>query len=144
MMFAFPQNVIFKSITTQEGLSSNDVNCLIQDKFGFIWIGTDNGLNRFDGTEFKIFRNKQNNTNSISDNGIWSLYEDRIGNIWIGTKGGVVNKYSPEYETIEHIKLAEKGSTSNSITAILEDNNGSIWIGTYSQGLLTITHQQRK
>jgi signal transduction histidine kinase/ligand-binding sensor domain-containing protein/DNA-binding response OmpR family regulator len=144
VMFAYPQNVIFKSITTQEGLSSNDVNCLIQDKFGFIWIGTDNGLNRFDGTEFKIFRNKQNDSNSISDNGIWSLYEDRSGNIWIGTKGGVVNKYSPEYETIEHINLTEKGSTSNSITAILEDNNSSIWIGTYSQGLFNYNPSTKK
>lgn len=141
---SYPQNAIFKSITTQDGLSSNDINCLIQDKFGFIWIGTDNGLNRFDGTEFKIFRNRQNNSNTISDNGIWSLYEDRSGNIWIGTKGGVVNKYSPESEKIEHIRLTEKGSSSNSITAILEDNNGSIWIGTYSQGLFNYNPSTKK
>ena len=62
---------------------------------GFIWIGTDNGLNRFDGTNFKVYRHQQNKSNSISDNSIWSLYEDREGNIWIGTKGGTLNKYFP-------------------------------------------------
>ena len=131
----FPQNVIFKSITTEEGLSSSDVNCLIQDKLGFIWIGTDNGLNRFDGSEFRVFRNNPNNTNSISDNSIWALFEDRNGNIWIGTKGGNLNKYSPGSEKIELIKIGDNKSASNSITAILEDSRGSIWVGTYSQGL---------
>lgn len=132
---SYPQKVIFKSITTQEGLSSSDVNCLIQDKLGFIWIGTDNGLNRFDGSEFRIFRNNQNNNNSISDNSIWALYEDHNSNIWIGTKGGNLNRYSPESEKIELIKLGDNKSASNSITAIFEDKNGAIWIGTYSQGL---------
>lgn len=131
----FPQNVIFKSITTEEGLSSSDVNCLMQDKLGFIWIGTDNGLNRFDGSEFRVFRNNPSNTNSISDNSIWALFEDRNGNIWIGTKGGNLNRYSPVSEKIELIKIGDNKSASNSITAILEDSRGSIWVGTYSQGL---------
>ena len=131
----FPQNEIFKSYTVEDGLSSSDINCIFQDKSGFIWIGTDNGLNRFDGSEFKIFRNKQKNQNSISDNSVWSLFEDRNGNIWIGTKGGILNKYSPASEKFEHIKLSDNKLSENSITAILEDNDGLIWIGTYSQGL---------
>lgn len=131
----FPQNEIFKSYTVEDGLSSSDINCLIQDKSGFIWVGTDNGLNRYDGVEFKVFKNKQKNQNSISDNSVWYLFEDRNGNIWIGTKGGILNKYSPASEKFEHIKLSTNKLSENSITAILEDKDGLIWIGTYSQGL---------
>ena len=127
--------MIFKSLTVEKGLSSSDVNCLIQDKLGFIWIGTDNGLNRYDGSEIKVYRNKQNNSNSISDNSIWSLYEDRKGNIWIGTKGGILNKYAPIDDKFERIRLDENKYIENSITSILEDKQGFLWIGTYSQGL---------
>ena len=133
--FLYPQNEIFKSFTVEDGLSSSDVNCVIQDRMGFIWIGTDNGLNRYDGSEFKIFRNKQNDNKSISDNSIWSLFEDRDGNIWIGTKGGTLNKYFPKTESFNQIRLSENKLAENSITAILEDKVGDIWVGTYSQGL---------
>jgi signal transduction histidine kinase/ligand-binding sensor domain-containing protein/DNA-binding response OmpR family regulator len=134
-ILSFPQNANFKSYTAEDGLSSSDVNCLLQDKVGFLWIGTENGLNRFDGVGFKIFRNRQNNSNSISDNSVWSLYEDRNGFIWIGTKSGVLNKYSPETEKFEQIKFVDHSLSQNSITAILEDKAGMIWLGTYSQGL---------
>ncbi len=133
--FFYPQHEIFKSIAAENGLSSSDINCLLQDKLGFIWIGTDNGLNRFDGSDIKVFRNNQNSASSISDNSIWALFEDRKGNIWIGTKAGILNKYSTEYEKFEQIKFYDNTISENSITAILEDNNGIIWIGTYSQGL---------
>ena len=63
--FCYSQNPIFKSLTVENGLSSSDINCLIQDKLGFIWIGTDNGLNRYDGSTFKVYRNKQNNNNFL-------------------------------------------------------------------------------
>ena len=137
--FCYSQNPIFKSLTVENGLSSSDVNCLIQDKLGFIWIGTDNGLNRFDGTNFKVYRHHQNKSNSISDNSIWSLYEDKEGNIWIGTKGGTLNKFSPISEKFEQIILNENKFNENSITSILEDNAGTIWVGTYSQGLFQLS-----
>ncbi len=133
--FNYSQNLLFKSVTVEDGLSSSDANCIIQDKLGFIWIGTDNGLNRFDGAHFKVYRNNQNNPNSISDNSIWSLFEDRSGNIWVGTKGGVLNKYIPALDKFERIRLNENIYTENSITSILEDSESLIWIGTYSQGL---------
>ncbi|HQJ46663.1 MAG TPA: two-component regulator propeller domain-containing protein, partial [Ignavibacteriaceae bacterium] len=82
------QNKLFKSLTVQEGLSDEDINCIIQDKKGFLWIGTESGLNRYDGYEFKIFKYNQNDKNSLPNNSIWSLYEDKKGNIWIGTKSG--------------------------------------------------------
>lgn len=129
------QKQLFQSLTVQDGLSDGDVNCIIQDQKGFLWIGTESGLNRYDGYEFKVFKYNHNNPNSISHNSIWSLYEDRKGNIWIGTKSGELNKYSPDTETFTRIKLSEDAGVENSITSILEDLKGNIWIGTYSKGL---------
>ncbi|HCY77413.1 MAG TPA: hypothetical protein DHV28_15965 [Ignavibacteriales bacterium] len=140
----YPQGEIFKSLTADNGLSSSDINCLLQDKIGYIWIGTDNGLNRYDGSDIKVYRNKQKGLNSISDNSIWSMFEDRIGNIWIGTKGGILNKYSPEFEKFEHYKLDAPGNNENSITSIIEDRNGNIWVGTYSQGLYRFDPKSKK
>ncbi len=131
----YPQTEMFKSYTVDNGLSSSKINCMLQDRMGFIWFGTGNGLNRFDGSEFKIFRHKQKNQNSVSDNTIWTLLEDGVGNIWIGTKSGILNKYSPVTDRFEQITLNENKLSDNSITAIFEDKDGIIWVGTYAQGL---------
>ena len=130
-----PQNSVFEKLTVENGLSNSNVNCLLQDKQGFIWIGTDNGLNRFDGNDFRIFRNDPSNAGSISDNSIWSVYEDKKGNIWAGTKNGKLNKYSQSHEKFTKIIIDSTGESENSITAIIEDRHGKIWIGTYSHGL---------
>lgn len=82
------QRQLFFSLSVQDGLSDSDVNCIIQDRKGFLWIGTESGLNRYDGYEFKVFKNNQNDPGSLPYNSIWSLYEDRAGYIWIGTKNG--------------------------------------------------------
>ncbi len=129
------QRMLFNSFTAENGLSSINVNCLLQDKSGFIWIGTDNGLNRFDGKEFKVYKQQPNNSNSISDNSVWTLFEDKNGIIWIGTKQGVINKFDPTTEVFSQINLGTKISSEIGITSILQDKSGSIWIGTYSQGL---------
>jgi ligand-binding sensor domain-containing protein/two-component sensor histidine kinase len=80
-------NALFEHITSENGLSSNQVNCLYQDSRGFIWVGTNNGLNRYDGVEMVQFF--QNGSNSISGNIINSITEDRQHNLWIGTNEGV-------------------------------------------------------
>ncbi len=129
------QSINFKHITVENGLSNNDVNTLIQDKYGFIWFGTDDGLNRYDGYNFKIFRHAPEDSNSISDNSIWALAEDKKGNIWIGTKAGYFNKYDPFLETFTHWKLESDFTEENSVKSIFEDKNGNIWIGTYKDGL---------
>lgn len=129
------QNKLFKSLTVQEGLSDEDINCIIQDKKGFLWIGTESGLNRYDGYEFKIFKYNQNDKNSLPNNSIWSLYEDKKGNIWIGTKSGDLVRFSPIDEKFYTIEFANSKITDNSITSIIEDTKGDIWFGTYSNGL---------
>lgn len=129
------QRILFNSFNTDNGLSGSQVYSLLQDKTGFIWIGTDNGLNRFDGKEFKVFKKQPNDKNSISDNSIWALFEDKDGIIWIGTKEGILNKFDPVKEIFTRINLTSKVSSEIGITSILKDKNGSVWIGTYSQGL---------
>jgi signal transduction histidine kinase/ligand-binding sensor domain-containing protein/CheY-like chemotaxis protein/AraC-like DNA-binding protein len=129
------QRILFNSITPENGLSGSTVNCLLQDNTGFIWIGTDDGLNRFDGNEFKVFKHIPYSNNSISDNSIWALCEDTDKNIWIGTKQGLLNKFNTSTEIFEQINLGTKTSSEIGITSIIQDKSGVLWIGTYSQGL---------
>jgi signal transduction histidine kinase/ligand-binding sensor domain-containing protein/DNA-binding response OmpR family regulator len=129
------QTINFNHITVENGLSNNDVNTLIQDKYGFIWFGTDDGLNRYDGYNFKVFRHAPDDSNSISDNSIWALEEDKKGNIWIGTKAGNLNKYDPFLEIFTHWKIESDFTEENSVKSICEDKNGNIWVGTYKDGL---------
>src|SRR3989339_40083 len=125
-----PQNFgIEKLLTINDGLSQNSALAIIQDRKGFIWIGTKDGLNRFDGIGFKVYRHLLDK-NSLVNNHIKCLYEDSNGNIWIGTYGGL-NKFNPETE--QFISYQKNDSTdlcSNLITAILEDRGKNIWIGT--------------
>lgn len=131
----YAQEISFKHLTVENGLSNNDVNTLIQDKTGFIWFGTEDGLNRYDGYNFKVFRHNPNDSNSLSNNSIWALLEDRKGNIWIGTKDGNVNKFNPRIEKFSYITPQPKLKEWNSITALYEDKGGNIWIGTRSTGV---------
>ena len=75
--------------TIADGMSQTSVNCAIQDSRGFLWIGTQDGLNKFDGYSFKIFKNEPSDTNSLSNNYINCIYEDAEGNLWIGTNYGL-------------------------------------------------------
>jgi signal transduction histidine kinase/ligand-binding sensor domain-containing protein len=129
------QGIYFKHLTTDEGLSNNQVLDLIQDKTGFIWMATDDGLNRFDGYSFKVYRNIPGDSISLSDNSVWTLFEDRYGFIWIGTKSGDLNRYNPQTDEFTHWKIKSEFVEESSITAICEDRRGAIWIGTYKSGV---------
>ena len=131
----YPQSLIFNHLTVEDGLSNNIVNALIQDKTGFLWFGTEDGLNRYDGYTFKIFRNDPSDSNSLSNNSIWSMVEDKQGNIWIGTKSGTLDRYDPVTEKFSHWKIHSDLTEENSIKALFEDRDGNIWIGSYKDGL---------
>lgn len=81
----YSQEIRFEQLLIEQGLSHRSVNCILQDKQGFMWFGTDDGLNRFDGYEFKVYTNTNGDLSSLSDNYIITLYEDSGGNIWVGT-----------------------------------------------------------
>ncbi len=96
------QHYNFANYSLNEGLSQSVVNCIFQDSKGFIWIGTQNGLNRFDGETFEVYRFSPSDTGSISNNWIYAVSEDAEGNLWIGTKGGL-NRYVRERDIFEGI-----------------------------------------
>jgi len=140
----FPQSISFGYFSVQEGLSNSFVNCLLQDKTGFIWFGTDDGLNRFDGYEIKVYRNNPEDKSSISENIIWALCEDHSGNLWVGTKSGGLNKYNPATNKFEHWDLDSTSAEEITITYIYEDSKSNIWIGTYHNGLYRFSTLQNK
>ncbi len=131
-------NFKFGIISIDEGLSSSSVNCIIQDSKGFLWIGTEDGLNRFDGYSFKVFRNRRGDKYSLSNNFIWSLFEDKSGNIWIGTDGGGLNKYDPvtdKFFRFAHDPKDPKSINSDAVQCVYQDALGNIYVGTWGQGL---------
>ncbi len=125
----------FKHLSIAEGLSQNSVNCILQDKRGFMWLGTQDGLNRYDGYRFAIYKYDPMDTHSLSDSYIISLFEDRAGVLWIGTYNGGLNKFDREKENfIRYLHdPADINSLSNNYArAIFESpaNPGVLWIGT--------------
>ncbi|OFX84374.1 MAG: hypothetical protein A2W99_01250 [Bacteroidetes bacterium GWF2_33_16] len=118
--------------TINDGLSQTSIHCLLQDSKGFLWIGTQDGLNRYDGYSFKSFKNDPHDTTTISNNYIHCFFEDSQGNIWIGTNLGL-NKYD-RYENKFIHYLADPTDPDklkeNEIYAIYEDSKGLIWIKT--------------
>ncbi|GAB4344975.1 MAG: sensor histidine kinase [Flammeovirgaceae bacterium] len=121
----------FKHLSIQHGLSEATVNCIIQDKMGFLWIGTDDGLNRFDGYNFVVYRTSESE-NGISNKAITSLLEDSKGFIWIGTHKGL-NRLDPRTGKITqfyHNPSISSSIPNDYIVVLMEDERGTIWIGT--------------
>lgn len=126
----------FKNLNVQNGLSQNTVNAILQDKQGFMWFGTKDGLNRYDGLSFRKFKHDGRSQRSIGNNFITALYEDEKGNIWVGTDVGLYIYY-PEKDFFEHFTTlsAENTKIEHTVTAISGDNQGCVWIAVESQGL---------
>ncbi len=128
----------FEQLTTRNGLSSNTVNTVIQDSKGFLWFGTETGLNRYDGYRIKIYQHNRYDLNSLSNNYIWSLCEDSAGNIWIATDGGGVNKLNPQTEIFTRFQHNENDNTSLStdiVQVVHCDRKGNLWVGTWDGGV---------
>ncbi len=129
-MSGFSQNEKFRSKTIEDGLANNWVNCFVQDKQGFIWIGTDDGLSRFDGYQFANFRHNPEKKNSIGGNSINSLACDNQGNIWISCTGSGLYKYSHTHDTFEKMTFSDAKFSTLNITILFHSSLGKIWIGT--------------
>lgn len=128
----FSQNVNYQlnNISTIKGLSQGSVIAIHQDSFGQMWLGTRDGLNKYDGSNFKIYRNSTSDSLTISNNDILSIEEDNMGNLWVGTYKGL-NIYNPKTDSFKRFSQSNKANSiaNNSIWCIKEINN-EIWFGT--------------
>ena len=132
----------FEKLTSQSGLSNNKVNCILQDARGFIWFGTDDGLNRYDGKNFTIFRNQPGISYSISGNMITDLLEDKSGILWIATADGGLTRYDyrlpprQQFVQYKHLPADPTSIPVNMLNALLEDVDGNLWIASSGAGVL--------
>ena len=128
----------FDHLQTVDGLSQSNVFSILQDSRGFMWFGTRDGLNKYDGYKFTVYRNDPENKNSLSNNYVPDLLESANGDLWIATWGGGLNRFNREKGTFHYYKHNENNANSiasNFIAAIKEDSNGNLWIGTESSGV---------
>lgn len=125
----------FSHLNTTDGLSQSVVIAIHQDKLGQIWIGTRDGLNKYDGSKFTIYRNNIDDSTSISNNDILSIEEDTDGYLWVGTYNGL-NRYNPKTNTFKRYYHDKNNSSlaNNTITTIKAISNSEVWIGT-TEGL---------
>src|SRR5690606_6626710 len=115
------QDYYFKHYSVENGLSYNSVLTTFQDDHGFLWFGTKDGLNRFDGYTFKVFNHDPKDSTSISNNKTWSLIEYK-DHLWVGTDNGL-NMYDEENETFHLIKETQGSYVQN----LMDDGEGNIW-----------------
>ena len=128
------KNLTFEHLSIEHGLSQITVHSILEDNKGFLWFGTEDGLNRYDGYEFVVYRHNSNDPNCISDNFVWSIFEDSDSNIWVGTNNGGLNKYDYSSNSFKTY-LNNSTSGENNIRVIFEDSKNNLWVGTNSAGL---------
>lgn len=135
--FAEDNIFAFRHLTLEDGLSNSNINCIVQDSTGFIWFGTENGLNKFDGYKFTTYFSDANQPNSLYSNEILSMLVDSDGELWIGTFQGLF-RYQEKYDNFEHIRIDSINLLNANIPvySIFEDNNKMLWIGTSGNGLI--------
>ncbi len=129
------QDLRFEHLSIDQGLSQNTVYTILQDRAGFLWFGTGDGLNRYDGYGFEVLRRDPSNVNSLSHNQVRALLEDRNGMLWIGTRNGGLERYDRRSRTFTHYPHDPDDPQSLSddlVWAIHQDSGGRLWVGTGS------------
>lgn len=132
------QHYIKRTYNSSLGLSNNNVTCIHQDYLGYLWVGTDDGLNRFDGINFKTYRYNARVKGSISSSSILFIFEDKDKTLWLGTRGGGLNRYNrvtDDFTVFRHRKDDAESISHDEVFTIFQDSKGRIWIGTDGGGL---------
>jgi signal transduction histidine kinase/ligand-binding sensor domain-containing protein len=124
------RRVRFHTYTTTDGLSQATARAIVQDRDGFIWIGTQDGLSRFDGYGFRVYKHDRSAPWTLAQNHVWALLADPDGSLWIGTQAGGLNRYDPALDRFTVYEPAEKAQSSGSklVSALLLDRDGRVWV----------------
>ena len=141
---AFASNTMrFERISTAQGLSQTTVNTMLQDREGFLWLGTQDGLNRYDGYQFKIYKHHHNDPHSMTSNWINVLFESSEGQLWIGSDDGLMrlDRKSDRFIRYSHDPNNPNTLGNNVVMSITQDQQGDLWIGTYLGGLSRLNQQ---
>ncbi|GAB5522066.1 MAG: two-component regulator propeller domain-containing protein [Rhodothermales bacterium] len=134
LVHAQPQPRAFAHLTIDDGLSSNVGVTIVQDAQGFIWIGTDQGLNRYDGRRVKVFRHDPADSTTLDFDNIMDLHVDARGRLWASTHSGVLHRYHPETESFTRYPLPRLDGAAT-IVEIHESQDGTLWLGSWEHGL---------
>jgi GAF domain-containing protein/ligand-binding sensor domain-containing protein len=133
------QRLEFRQLTLEDGLSQSSINCAVQDTRGFMWFGTQDGLNRYDGYEFRVYKHRSDDPHSLSASWIVRCYRDPQDNLWFVTQDSVLNRYDPAMDRFELTPLKVEDPNKRAgenILTLLGDSAGRLWIGTYGGGLV--------
>jgi ligand-binding sensor domain-containing protein/signal transduction histidine kinase len=132
-----PPVLRFEQISLREGLSQSSVYAIIQDSFGFLWFGTEGGLNKYDGYQFTIYKHDPDDPSTLADNIVTALWEDRDGRLWVGTAQGLdlLNREDGTFSHYQNNPADTATMTGTNVVAILEDWHGDLWVGTDKGGL---------
>src|SRR6478672_414429 len=132
------RDVRFTHLTTNDGLSQSNVKAILQDRRGFMWFATQDGLDRYDGNTFVVYKHNPKDPDSLSANLVTDLIEDDRGYLWIATYTGGVNKFDPRTERFTHYRHDANNPNSigaDSVNSIVRDSRGHLWFGTEANGL---------
>ena len=135
---ALHAQVKFERISWDQGISQSQINCITQDNRRFIWIGTNNGLNLYNGYEFREFNHDPKDPASLSNSRVWSVYETRDSVLYIATWGGGLNRLdrgSGHFTAYRHEAGNERSISSDDVRTICEDRSGNLWVGTWGGGV---------
>lgn len=138
-------NFHFKKLQVDNGLSANFVFCIMQDTKGFMWFGTKDGLNKFDGNSCKVFRYNPQKEKAIGNNIIHCMIEADNNKLYVGTEAGlyIMDIADETFEKVENT-TADNFKITYTVTTIFKDNRGNIWIGTNSQGIYTYNPEKNE
>lgn len=131
------RGIRFEQVDQDDGLSQSSALALLQDRTGFLWIGTQVGLNRYDGYGFEVYKHSPRDPESLPENWVETLYEDHDGELWVGTQGGLAlwQRQGNSFASFRHDPDNASTLSGPWIRAITEDSQGVLWVGTQESGL---------
>ena len=121
---------------------------MLQDKYGFLWVGTTDGLNRYDGYKFKVYKTVPGNSSSLIDNDIWEIAQDSKGNIWVAANEGISvfdrkNEKFTNY-SVDSLLLSRSSANLPKVISVFVDSNGDIWAGTIGTGIIKFNKEKNE